>query len=380
MEPAGASAIKCSGICGNSFHISCLSKDNNAYKNGLIKLIANIPNLNWYCDNCLPFTLNGLATCFTDCTKQIAQLSTTLAPFLEQLTTTRTPDHVSAVDNQQQTVAPIVEFVPSVSNASDIGGGAMDTSANYSTVNGDSDSIRYIGYAAPDTPPRLHTVSTKRKLSDEVDATISSTKQQRLNGQANVRAASVNSTSRPSNSSNQTTPDVFPVARNPFAKTRSLYVSGYPPSTTVDDIMNHIANKKLDKNDIWRCDRLVSPFKRAHDLTFVSFKITEPEKCFETYANRALWPAGIDVRELENQIRAPKSDFRKREPAMRGGQKCSRSKHNIETGKPIGPAQRIANRNHRRRNRHKWAAIQCSFSIRFKWHRSQCTRGKWAIK
>lgn len=63
--------IECFGICGRSFHLSCLHKDNSNYKKQILEYLRKISNLQWYCDNCYALSLNGISKSFIDCANEL---------------------------------------------------------------------------------------------------------------------------------------------------------------------------------------------------------------------------------------------------------------------------------------------------------------------
>lgn len=52
--------IACYGFCNSVFHFSCIAKENTNYKKGILKTLADIPNLQWYCNDCLQHTIDGV--------------------------------------------------------------------------------------------------------------------------------------------------------------------------------------------------------------------------------------------------------------------------------------------------------------------------------
>lgn len=51
--------IECYGFCGKKFHFSCIAESNKSYKKKILSFSIEIPNFQWYCNDCIPFTING---------------------------------------------------------------------------------------------------------------------------------------------------------------------------------------------------------------------------------------------------------------------------------------------------------------------------------
>lgn len=56
---SNSDSIDCYGFCGHKYHFTCVSKNNSSYKKAIIPYLVNIPNLQWYCNDCLSLTFNG---------------------------------------------------------------------------------------------------------------------------------------------------------------------------------------------------------------------------------------------------------------------------------------------------------------------------------
>lgn len=307
-EPAGAAGqiFNCNGVCRGKFHLSCVSKSNNAYKKDLIKVLAKIPNLKWFCDDCLPLSanMNGLADSLTKTTNEISQWTSILTPLFDKFSADASKIELACQNNVDAHHSML--GADSVSNES----AAMDTSTAGGGGGDDDDNIGYIGYSAPDikTPPC--SARSKRKI-DSPDV-LESSKKIRIDAHPIAASSSVNSDS--SNANN-----VFPEpqnGKNPFASTRSIYVSGFHPSKTSEQIVEDLKRQGIDTKAIWRCNRLVSRNKNVNELTFVSFKIAVLESHYDTFVDRKLWPNDVNIREFKNKLLASKSGFQQRRAPM----------------------------------------------------------------
>lgn len=321
--------IVCYGFCGKSFHLPCLSGENSNYKTSLIVYLKKIKNLNWYCDTCTTLSVNGISSSIIEGAKLFADIKLTLQPQLDKIISTNAAVSVKSSIGTQC----CSELSSSVGDQGTNTNNRLDNEADKVmdvdetiVIPDDDGKVGYLGSGgsdmhSPPKPPKPKDLSSKLKRKIEAADSFSSVKQQRLNGQQNVTTGisdtAVNGATASQNISESAASNVFPVARNPFAKTRSLYVSGFNPHTTEEDIVVDLIEQGLNKVDIIRCEKLVSPFKRFNDLTFVSFKITVPENRYVSFADRNVWPEDIDVREFENKVKSPKEVFRKRQPAKK---------------------------------------------------------------
>lgn len=97
--------IKCSGICGGLFHYSCLSKENKNYKKAVIEMLNKIDNLQWYCENCIPHSLNTVLSKFTVGARYFDEIKSLLNSFISQTnpqTHSNSNSNSSSNSNQNQ--------------------------------------------------------------------------------------------------------------------------------------------------------------------------------------------------------------------------------------------------------------------------------------
>lgn len=97
------------------------------------------------------------------------------------------------------------------------------------------------------------------------------------------------------------TENIFPAPNPPNSNTKTLYISGFTPQTNSNDILAHIASQGLENVNA-QCAKLVSVFKKAKNLSFVSFKVTVKAEFFEDIANPLIWPEGVMVREFVKKL------------------------------------------------------------------------------
>lgn len=107
--------------------------------------------------------------------------------------------------------------------------------------------------------------------------------------------------------SNAETPMIFGTNENSSdlktaALSKQVYVSFLHPSTTEEEIMDHIKQKAgLVDDQPLACKKLISPGRNLDELSFVSFKITCSETNFPKIIDAAIWPKQIAVREFVNR-------------------------------------------------------------------------------
>lgn len=261
----------CYGICGRKFHLSCLSSGNNAYKSKIIDYLNKIGNLHWYCDECQPFTVNGMVGSFKDCVRVLSDIKPLLAEKCEHASVSPTPPNVINVDMRDV------------------------SSHSAQTVAGDIDSSK----------------NGKRKLS-VADSFVN--KQPRMNAdQKNVSTIDLTDANNQSQTQNQNQSSsnvsklesVFPAAARPIRDHKALFVSGLKKGTTSDDVIAHLREQGLDNTVNFpvslRCELLTGKWKQPKKVTYASFKISVPSDCYNAVADPKIWPVGLVIRAFDNK-------------------------------------------------------------------------------
>lgn len=97
-------------------------------------------------------------------------------------------------------------------------------------------------------------------------------------------------------------------------KTRSIYVTRFNPTATVENIMHHVKSIAVlgPVIDKILCTRLVSGNRKNGKLSFVSFKMDVPEECFDTLMSSDSWPSGVTAKEFEHRSPRKMHPVRKR--------------------------------------------------------------------
>lgn len=86
-------------------------------------------------------------------------------------------------------------------------------------------------------------------------------------------------------------------------KMRDVYISNVRPDTRESIILDHLKKFELTRNsmDVITCKKLIRRNIDINNLTFLSFKLCVPEKCFEFVVDPSNWPSDIVVKEFENR-------------------------------------------------------------------------------
>lgn len=83
------------------------------------------------------------------------------------------------------------------------------------------------------------------------------------------------------------------------AKTKTIFVSRLKPSTSCEEVLDHLVSSNLIANQSdAKCFKLVKSGRDLSELSFVSFKLVVPEESFELIIDPSVWPEKIAVREF----------------------------------------------------------------------------------
>lgn len=294
--------IECYGFCGKKFHFSCISKTNKAYKKHVMTLLIEIPNFQWYCDDCIPHTINGtyngilqnINSCVniltntvngqqldngsisTFCTQSTSPANgiSTVQPFQTQ-TQIQTQIQTGFQDSNIQNV-----------NTADSQSNSSESVANTSTISIDM------------TPDELSnadfvTVNAKRKLSPSIENAKRRKSNVHFPSQGSqlgdfvaVNKTQINTTDKNENS-------------------RCIYVTPFKPTTESSEIMSHLKSFGFIREfaDKINCVKLISDKVNPNKLSFVSFKIFVPDEHFNVVSDQSIWPQGISVKEFETRLK-----------------------------------------------------------------------------
>lgn len=255
------SSLKCRGLCGNHFHLSCLSSTNKAYKKALIKSLKDIPNLLWFCDACLPNSTNAFPSHSTD-----------IPP--------RTQNHTN------QSPVNSISFSPGIDDTHSQGqpdNSMTSVSSNHAELVQQNKSIQM-------AIDELTSNSTNNSMGN-VENNASKRRRVSMNGDDNAVE--------------------IPIPTNPVAPRRTstnyrcIYLSQYPPTMTESAVTQYaVSEKSRDATEIMECKRLLSTKCNMKKVTYVSFKLTVHAEFFDVYMDPTFWPS--TVKAVEFETRPPK--------------------------------------------------------------------------
>lgn len=296
--------IECYGFCGKSFHLNCLSKANKNYKKSVLNYLSLIPNFQWYCNECIPHTINGA---FKGILKDLNQSADVIKRLIgpcsnaQQRLATQSDEHRSAValttvktpsshQQQQQHVPsqPADEQtqqqqqkriqISELDNNIFIDDSMISIDTNDSNENSAQSSIhkRKLSPIKNDNK-RIKTNSSTERLNSYIGNFV-------IDNNSHGNSA-INSDSM---------------------KYRSIYVSKFIPSTESIDIMKHLNSHSFIHSfaDKIVCKKLVPNWSKK--LSFVSFKITVPEEYFDIVCDQSIWHSSIKVKEFETLTKSRK--------------------------------------------------------------------------
>lgn len=305
-------SIQCYGICGHSYHIPCLAKGNgdssaNAhYKPVLATYLNSIANLQWYCDSCYPFTINGIAKSFADCTKSINDLKDAVVPILTKISDSNQEIENDSTGNGRPMDTSILSIdssfsVPNSNNNNQKNNTASSQTASTSDFQAQQQlqqSNDALESSAPS--PQIVQLGKRQHRDSSFDSQSSPpVKQHKANdipGEPHslndlIARKQVVTSHGPISLDNLITHT--PAVKSPTLKTnmmRSIYVSPFKPSTEASHILNFLMSKedfKFVANSV-KCTKLLSE-KRKHRTTFVSFKLDVPRHHFGLFIDPDLW-------------------------------------------------------------------------------------------
>lgn len=305
--------IACYGFCNSVFHFSCIAKENNNYKKGILKTLADIPNLQWYCNDCLQHTIDGvhvsvlrivqsMFTSAIDANKPMQNVSPSETLLTQQATSTFSnasdlsdPAHSVIVNDENSsestdTTVQTDSFLNNTSNDDD----------KMETCNSDNEAI--VSTVSPDKSTLSNEIPSQKKRKRARSLSPSSS----FNFNSNTSDITQKIALRPSKTSQlsdlvldrQAT--VNNSSKLNTTARKSIYISPFLPETEPTDIIGHL-NKNASIRDIimsTNCIKLVSNKTKANKISFVSFKLEVPANDFEKFADVNLWPNGVTVKEF----------------------------------------------------------------------------------
>lgn len=346
----GSDAISCYGVCGNHYHHTCLTASDKQYKKSVFQYLSLIPNLHWYCNDCVAFTLDGAFNGILDRLKECAKHATVIGAAL-----TNTPHAANAVSTsseqqnmhqqQQQLPAHTPCTVQNQPNAAI----ALSQSESMDTDNTDNiDTTKsdqsYASTLVQGGTVQVQTNPLKRKLAsnDGGMKRLRSDNDPRTpqNGSINSKSAINSRNLAGSSKTHQITASSLEhhvllrpkpklnVTETPnVSNHRYLYVSPFEPDTSETDIMDHLNIQPKLKGflgDI-KCTKLLSNKKKSTSVSFVSFKVAVPANLFERFTDSSIWPTTLSITEFVDKKDVP---LRSTQKNQRQGKKPPKHKLN----------------------------------------------------
>lgn len=335
-------SIQCYGWCGRTFHLTCLTSDNEHYKKPIIGYLNNIHNLHWYCDNCHIHSMDGISKTLKECVSSIIELKR-ITPILSALcqsplsqpkpfvfsashtdNTSATSSHIASAAtsvNNGLTSVPINTDNPT--NIDNPTNNNSQTNINNPTNNNNQTRIEDMvidvdklivaetsDKTSKDLPLYSFVVSTgssqpvlqsaKRKIGNHPSPIP--LKIQKKKGDLSSNRAVQTPVSVETRANNQLIVDNQSGNSNRImAETSCIYISKFKPEIEDSMILRHLNSIGVVDSSSVQCKRLVRTNSSGRKITFVSFKIFVPSIHTNTVLNQLNWPNGTIVRMFEDK-------------------------------------------------------------------------------
>lgn len=264
-------SLKCRGICGKHFHLSCLSNANKAYKKSLITALINIENLLWLCDDCLPNITDTFSSHGVD---------------------TQQNEHNQTMQTNQS-----LENLVSISSHDSIRSEHAIVTQNAHTNGQPSNSLADL----------VASTSTGSTNSVQQDGSIPMAIDDNATESMDVTEGNAKKRRRPNDNDNAAECSIPSATAAPkFTSTnyRCIYLTSFKPSTNESDIIQYVVTKKREATEIMECKKLLPAKCNMNKISFISFKLTVHKEFFDVYMDPTLWPNGVKAEEFV--LRPPK--------------------------------------------------------------------------
>lgn len=309
--------IGCNGMCSNKYHLSCLSRSNKHYKKSIVTLLMHVPNLHWYCNDCLPYTLEGafggLKRKLFECSAAAESIMSPLLKLQQQSGSVSiplsravqmpySPQHQAHKQLHQQQIHPTLHTTKQAAHSIEEHGDLPIVSENGSShddmlvdvPNGQPMPNSLILINSPNRSEQNRPTAMKRRLDEP-----SSPKRRKIENFSKKAPLLSQMVAIKENGSNK--------------RLRSIYVTPFKPETSPDAILKHIksiANFRVLADKI-KCIKLMSDRKNPKNIHFVSFKLDVPSEYFSSFLDPSIWPSGITAKEFsETQMRKKNENSR----------------------------------------------------------------------
>lgn len=309
--------IGCYGVCGKKYHTKCLSESNPYYeKIDMVSILTHFPNLQWYCNDCLQFTLegafNGILRKLNDCSVAVSNITqpiklrhiqrskpNTSVAFASDSTPSRSAHHQIHQQNMEASV--------SLSTQTPL---LLEKHHKQQRTQSDTVDLTSLQHNSSNTNSQTSTLNGMAMDTHNDQHHSSNTAIEIINSQKRKISPNILTPKRNKHANESLSQLVF--VGNPYPKlnlddinkssTRSIYISRFKPITESSDILNHIDKITGMENLSSKisCTKLVSNKKRVKSLSFVSFKLTVTDELYELLSSPSIWPPSINAKDFKN--------------------------------------------------------------------------------
>lgn len=263
-------------------------------------------NLQWYCNDCVPYTINGTFNGIlndlkqsSDYINQVMHTNNTQFSNASQSNTPKTDESNRVDDLQTQSDAHISQQQRLTTDSQPI----VDADAERSTHNITTLTIDMLS-ADEDDSHNSEKPQTRIKRKRMQDETKGNGKRQKSN---DVHAPAIpqlsdfvlnnvsesHSNEAPNSISNSN-------SNSNSMRLRDVYLSNFRNDTHESLVLGHLNNYDLtrDFSNVIVCKKLVHRNDDAENYSYLSFKLTVPDECFNFVMDPSIWPTGIVVKEF----------------------------------------------------------------------------------
>lgn len=311
--------ISCYGFCNNNFHFSCLKNGNENYKNPLLGYLDKIPNLQWFCNDCVQYTIDGVHVSVLRLVQQIACKAIDVQHVTPTIKHSMQTEKSADSDSQLPPIATKISNELPISNLNQIPTEINSNENTNQTTNDDvteemetqsidtdnATNVASISNSNIDNSIFSNSVFHRNYTSKSAHKRSRSCSPSEI---SNVNKKSCDSSEVQSISSAQKSSlSDFVIDRNAKSNQkindkviRSLYLSPFSPETDPTKIINHLNSFDFINKfsgDI-KCIKLVKKKRNEKSHSFVSFKLEIPDEFFELVADSNIWPIGVTVKEF----------------------------------------------------------------------------------
>lgn len=274
-------SLKCRGNCGNHFHLACLSSANKAYKKSLIGALLNIPNLLWFCNDCLPNSTDTLSSHGNDSQPLAHNQTFQSSPSLADLVVNKS-QCTKVTGNSPANPQPCTSLQDSVYTISTDSMVSVQQDGSIQMVTDDIET-------------------------DSMDFVESNAKRRRLsaNGVDKAEEYSMPSANGVDKAEECSMPSAPPAPKFTSTNYRCIYLTSFKPSTNENDVIKYaVDQKKRDSTEIMSCKKLLPAKCNMNRISYISFKLTVHKEFYDFYIDNNFWPEGVTAEDFE--MRSPK--------------------------------------------------------------------------